>query len=187
MIEYIFPVPLFSEKLNLNVKDMTKYCLDFKKKASSVSVSNIGGWQSPSLEGEHKPLNDLFKSILDASEKYCEIIQYKHPLKIGALWVNINRYKDYNTDHIHPHSVASGVFYVKAKSGDLIFKHPLSKVMEYDWPLSTLESYNRSNCPNWEIPPVNNQLLIFPGWLTHLVRPNLNKEDRISISFNLIR
>jgi len=187
MIEDLFPVSLYREELNLNTESIAKYCLDMKELFPSVVISNIGGWQSPNLGGKHRPLNDLFKSILDASEKYCEFIQYKYPLKIGELWVNINGYKDYNVDHIHPHSVASGIFYVKANSGDLIFQHPLGKVMEYDWPSSALESYNRFNCPNCKISPVNNQLLIFPGWLTHQVRPNLNKEDRISISFNLIR
>ena len=60
----LFPVPIHSEKFNLNVKEMAKYCLAMKKTTKSSNVSNKGGWQSPRLTGEHASLNDLFKEIL---------------------------------------------------------------------------------------------------------------------------
>ena len=65
----LFPIPIHSEKLNLNVKAMTRYCLALKKKIPSANRSHIGGWQSPHLTGEHSPLNDLFKAILRVGEQ----------------------------------------------------------------------------------------------------------------------
>ena len=157
----IFPIPIHSEELNLNVKAMAKYCLAMKKKVKSHNVSNKGGWQSPRLTGKHPPLNNLFKEILRAGGDYQKIIAYKDPLKILSLWININGYKDYNTSHIHHDSVISGSFY--------------------------LTEYNKYNGAAWAIKPIANQLLMFPGWLKHRVESNLGKEDRISISFNLGR
>jgi len=187
MIGTIFSIPILSKTLNLNLDEITRYCLEFKQNTPTVNISNIGGWQSSFLEGEHKHLNELFKCIMSAAEEYREVIQYKHPLKIKSLWININNYKDYNTEHAHQNTVASGVFYVKAKSGNLIFCNPAGNVMEYDWSRSNLNKYNSYNCSNIESIPENNKLLIFPGWLVHKVGPNLYKEDRISISFNLCR
>ena len=43
-----FPTFLWSRQLNLNLKDMKKYCLDYQKGATfSVKKSNKGGYQSP--------------------------------------------------------------------------------------------------------------------------------------------
>ena len=59
--------------------------------------------------------------------------------------------------------------------------------MEYDWCPDVIEKYNEHNSPNWMISPVENQLLLFPSWLSHRVEPNLTEGERISISFNLAR
>ena len=93
MIGTIFSIPILSKTLNLNLDEITKYCLEFKQNTPTVNISNIGGWQSSFLEGEHKHLNELFKCIMSAAEEYREVIQYKHPLKIKSLWININNYK----------------------------------------------------------------------------------------------
>ena len=188
MIEDLFSVPLYSEKLNLNTNIISKYCLSIKKTLNTSTVSNVGGWQSPLLTGEHKPLNILFISILNAAKRYQDTFQYKHPLILNSLWININQEKDYNIEHNHPNSVISGVYYVKANknSGDLVLSHPASISMEYDWSGKNLKKYNKYNSPMWKIPPVENRLILFPSWLLHSVRPNLNKnKNRISISFNL--
>ena len=183
----IFPIPLHTEELNLNVKAMAKYCLAMKKKVKSQNVSNKGGWQSPRLTGEHPPLNDLFKEILRAGGDYQKIIAYRNPLKLLSLWININGYKDYNMSHIHHDSVISGSYYLKPSSSAIVFEHPCAAIMEYDWAPSFLSEYNKYNSAGWTIKPTQNQLLMFPGWLKHRVEPNLGKGDRISISFNLGR
>lgn len=188
VIEDLFSVPLYSEELNLNTNIITKYCLSMKKTLNTSTISNIGGWQSSPLTGEHKPLNTLLISILNAAKRYQDTFQYKHPLVINTLWININKEKDYNLEHNHPNSVISGVYYVKAHkdSGDLVLSHPASIAMEYDWSGKNLKKYNKYNSPMWKIPPIENRLLLFPSWLLHSVRPNLNKnKNRISISFNL--
>ena len=187
MIQSLFPIPFYSKKLNLNVAELVKYCLNVKRKNPGIELSNVGGWHSPSLKGEPSPLKVLFKSILRAGEEYREAIQYRHPLRINPLWININGYKDYNQEHIHNNCVASGVYYIQAESGDLVLSHPAGNIMVYDWSDYNLKSQNCYNSAKWNLPPINNQLYIFPGWLSHTVKANLSKKDRISISFNLTR
>jgi len=187
-VKEIFSVPLYSEQLNLNTDTISQYCLEMKKGISSSTISNIGGWQSPPLKGEHKPLDTLLISILNTAKCYQDTFQYKHLLKINTMWVNINGYKDYNLEHHHTNTVIAGVYYVKAykNSGDLVFSNPATIAMEYDWPGNNLKEFNKYNSATWIIPPIENRLLLFPAWLRHSVRPNLNKkQERISISFNL--
>ena len=193
MIEDLFPVALDHEQLNLNTERMAKYCLDMQKVFPGVVVSNNGGWQSPPLKGRHEPLEVLFSSIHKHAKIYQEILKFKHPLQINPLWININGYKDYNIEHIHPHAVASGVFYIKIppldkNDGALKFVHPLGQFLEYDWPYDSVSEPNKYNTNRWFIPPKVNQLLLFPGWINHTVTPHhVKDEDRISISFNLTR
>ena len=190
MIEDLFSVPLYSEQLNLNTHILSKYCVEMKKVVSSSNMSNIGGWQSPPLQGEHKPLDTLSISILNGARDYQGTFQYKNPLRINNMWVNINGYKDYNLEHHHSNAVISGVYYVKVpkNSGDLVFSHPATLGLQYDWGENNLKEFNRYNAATWIIPPIENRMFLFPGWLRHSVRPNLNKDqERISISFNLTR
>ena len=191
MIEDLFPVPLYHEQLNLDTDAIANYCLDLKKNTPGVEASNVGGWQSPLLTGTPEPLKDLFTAIDTHAEKYQEVLQYKHPLKIDNLWANINGDKDYNVEHTHTNVVMAGVFYIQAppldkNDGALKFKHPLGQILEYDWPYNSLKETNRYNTTNWFVKPIVNQLLLFPGWINHTVVPHKNKdEERISISFNL--
>ena len=175
MIQELFPVALYREELNLNTTAIAKYCLDMKSVVPGVQLSNVGGWQSPKLTGQHEPLDTLFISISKAAQHYRDTIQYEHPLKINTLWVNINREKDYNLEHNHPNSVVSGVYYVKAqkKDGDLVLAHPASLLMAYDWHESDVKEFNKYNSAVWIIPPIENRLLLFPSWLRHSVKPNL--------------
>ena len=59
--------------------------------------------------------------------------------------------------------------------------------MDYEWGHGAIEDYNECNSAVWNINPSENDLLLFPGWLSHRVEPNLTKKNRISISFNLGR
>jgi uncharacterized protein (TIGR02466 family) len=183
----LFSVPIHKRKLNLNLDEMVKYCLSIKRKTKSVNISNQGGWQSPPLQGDHLVLNSLFIEILKAAEQYRKIISYKYPLKLVNLWINVNGYKDYNVEHIHANSVLSGAFYLTSNNSDIVFINPSSKFINYEWGNNVIENYNEYNSPVWSIKPLENDLLLFPSWLSHRVEPNLSKKNRISISFNLAR
>jgi uncharacterized protein (TIGR02466 family) len=94
------------------------------------------------------------------------------------MWFNINKKNDSNSSHFHPFSVYSGVYYLKAPEncGNIIFEAPNLDLLHY---------YNSGEGGIYSLPPVENTLYIFPGWLKHFVQPNQNEEeDRISISFN---
>tara|TARA_R100001082_G_scaffold28639_1_gene14382 strand:+ start:359 stop:922 length:564 start_codon:yes stop_codon:yes gene_type:complete len=184
----IFSAPIYSKILNLETKKLREYCIYLKENIDSVNISNRGGWQSPSLEEEDHPvLNNLISEIYKSGEKYRETISYKYPLKIENMWINVNGNKDYNVQHIHHYCVVSGVYYLTSNNSNIVFINPAAPHMEYDWCSDVIEKYNEHNSPSWMVPPVENQLLLFPSWLSHRVEPNLTEGERISISFNLAR
>jgi len=183
----LFSTSVYTEKLDLNVDKIIKYCLSLKKQQKGLQVSNQGGWHSNIL-GENIPeLNPLFNKVLKAANNYKEIISYKHPLKISASWVMINGYKDYNVEHMHPNSVLSGAYYLTTDNSNIVFINPSSEAMGYTFSHNDIEKYNEFNSNVYRVKPSANDLLIFPSWLKHRVGPNLTKKNRICISFNIKR
>ena len=184
----IFKTPLYYKDLELNTKSMRDYCLSFKDKNKSVIKSNVGGWQSDNLVGEHLLLNDLFLEIEKYSNLFANEIGLKNNLKLINTWININNYKDHNQNHIHPNCLLSGVYYVQTPKdcGNIEFITSDFDLRSYDWNKETVIDENNYTVPSWIMPAVENRLYLFPNWLIHCVNPNLNsKKERISISFNL--
>ncbi len=55
------------------------------------------------------------------------------------------------------------------------------------WPDYKIEKFNVYNSLWRKVPPIKNNLIIFPAFLNHFVSPNMNKnKKRISISFNIV-
>jgi hypothetical protein len=87
-------------------------------------------------------------------------------LKVTEKWALFHRPFESTNSHKHPESSFGFVYYVQALpgAGNLVF--------EFD------------NI-NTVIPPVENNLLIFPGWCMHKVTRNLSDNTRISLSGNI--
>ena len=78
MIHNLFSVPIYLEKLNLNNKKILNHCLKQKKHLKTAFKSNIGGWQSPSLNGRHQPLEKLITEILTMGETFRKNLNFKN-------------------------------------------------------------------------------------------------------------
>ena len=194
MIIEPFKVPIYSKELELDNKALASYCLNNRKSNKGRVLSNDGGWQSKNLYtylsgGKYpKEISELCTDILTVAKEFASSIDLIDKLEIDNMWANINGYKDYNLPHKHPNCVLSGVYYVKVPkdSGYINFVNPAAETMQYDWNVYTLKEYNNYNSANWALEAKVGTLYLFPGWLYHYVKQNLNKtEERISFSFNV--
>ncbi len=144
--------------------------------------TNYGGWQSNSLSDLNYPFIDLFKKIQGCINEVKEKLQIKKKLELKNYWMNVNSYGSFNRPHYHPHCVLSGVYYVNVpkNSGNICFEQFVDVGSIYE----DIFINNNYNSSLWYYKPTENMCLIFPSYLKHYVEPNLNKEERISISFN---
>ena len=46
MIEEVFKVPIYKQKLKLDLKTIETFCTDLSLKDKGKTISNAGGWQS---------------------------------------------------------------------------------------------------------------------------------------------
>ena len=183
MINNLFTCPVYESQLDLDSKAISLNCLDIKHKSNGVIKSNLTGWQSSNVQDKI----NIVDKIMEHVNIFNKDLKIKKTLSIENMWININNYKDYNIEHTHPGSILSGVYYsqVSDNSGNLVFIHPAKDVMVYDWDNCDWQEYNKYSSSWWFTPSIN-KLFLFPSWLKHYVMPNLNQEERISISFNVI-
>ena len=108
-------------------------------------------------------------------------------------WANINRFGDYHDFHNHPHAYLSGTYYVqlptvmeKLETRDDV--RP-GRITFYD-PRGAVNMTAIKGDPNIEpehtVEPRPGMILLWPAFVNHFVHPNLSKQMRISVSFNVM-
>jgi uncharacterized protein (TIGR02466 family) len=188
-LSYVFSSFVVSDTLtSIDNAELKKYAYDVKKSSPGVVRSNFYGWQSGALIKPNPEIQKLVNEILSRAESVKTECGLKSSARtfINHLWININPKSGFNRPHIHTDCVMSGAYYVSVgpKKGDILFKNPASN-LQYHLQDQFVDNYNSVSSANWTITPKEGQLLLFPAWLEHYVEPNLNDEDRISISFNI--
>jgi len=186
MITDIFKTSLYTTTLDqLDNNAMSDYCLQYSKSVPSVTVSNQSGYQSPRLTGEHAPLNEMFKEIDYTTNAFAQRLGLRMPTFIDSVWININKPGATNMEHRHPKTMLSGVFYLKVpqNSGRIVFTNPISN-FDMIWTDDYIDNYTPYNSECHYHMPINNELILFPSWLSHKVEKNNSDSDRVSLAFN---
>lgn len=165
----LIPLPppnLFITNYKLDIKSMISKLYQLKETDPGIKFSNIGGWQNSQQLDQFKeflPLTNLVKNIV--KENLNKNISFNNT----GIWGNISSTTHYNDIHTHGAGIGefSGVYYLQVfpNSGNIIF-------------------YDDLHLNKIEYTPTVGDLLIFPPYLPHLVQPNNNPKDRISIAFN---
>tara|TARA_B100000945_G_scaffold134019_1_gene107006 strand:+ start:180 stop:767 length:588 start_codon:yes stop_codon:yes gene_type:complete len=175
---HLFPTTVWETYLNLDLDELRREIYNFSKVTPTENLSNFGGYQGHCFG--YKPLTNAIKHNVPRCDD-----QELGDLFIST-WVNINNRGNYNSRHTHSNGInfLSGVYYVTVpkNSGNIVFFDPKSMIFSS---APDGEYYRRSTSEVCE--PKENMLLLFPSWLEHEVEQNNTDEDRISISFNLIR
>lgn len=186
-IDKWFSVPIWESTLKINNEELAKWAYSLKDKLPSVQKSNKGGWQCADLEDPPQSFLDVKQFITDILVDVHTSMGLKKEYKsyITHTWLNINPPTSYNSKHLHPRSLFSGVYYISVPEGDcgnIIFeREPL--MLSY-LPNYIVEQWNDMTSGTATYVPKEGKLLIFPSWLLHWVEANNTDRDRISLSFN---
>jgi len=168
-----------SQKINFN-DDILSYAKGLKEKGKGVIKSNRGGWQSDLLDNE----DDITLPLKNTIDEVCKSLNLNiKKTTIKQMWININQENDFNIIHQHGHYHISGTYYVKTSKncGRIVFKdHRTSAVS------NQLFNVKYSNFEFFYLQPEEGLLSLWPSFLEHFVEPNRSKEERISISFDVI-
>ena len=108
-------------------------------------------------------------------------------------WANVNRFGDYHDYHNHPHAYLSGTYYVQVPSrmeklktrndvrpGQITLYDPRGAVN-----MNAIKGDPYVE-PEYTIEPKPGMILLWPAFVNHFVHPNLSKQLRVSVSFNVM-
>jgi uncharacterized protein (TIGR02466 family) len=186
--EGFFPTIIYAEDFKLNTDELAQNIINWSNQDKGVIKTNVNGWHSETdmhKKPEYKLLVDeLFKMVYQVFNE--EWLDGK--VTLGNMWANINPTGGYNRPHVHPNSLFSGVYYVKApsNSGRLVCNDPRPGIQ------TCMPNRKKGQPPKhlWRevhLQPKENRAIVFPAWLWHQVEPNESNEPRISVSFNFIQ
>jgi uncharacterized protein (TIGR02466 family) len=132
--------------------------------------------------------SEIYAEILQSFEDYSlNYLKINSKFKCVCSWAVLGERGSITSNHLHPNSVFSGIYYVKSNkdNGDLLFSVPqthntfCNSVIE----LQPFE-FNTLNSKTWKITPNTGDIFIFPSHMYHGVSENKSDEIRCCISFN---
>ena len=188
--ELYFPTPIYIADIKhptLN-QELERDIISWSNRDKGMIRTNIKGWHSDTNMNELPEYAKLVDMLYSAQRTIYDQEYYESEPFLGNMWANINPPGGSNRAHIHPNSLWSGVYYVKApqNSGQLKIEDPrsvalMSRPRQKDVPKP--DRLLREH--HYE--PKTGRLIMFPSWLNHCVDPNNSNDIRISVSFNFLQ
>ncbi|MHA1529427.1 MAG: TIGR02466 family protein [Alphaproteobacteria bacterium] len=169
-----------------------------ESEVASVSHSNWGGWQSPTdfpewcgPEGETVlgMAQNLARGLTADRQGGAPDLRWR----LNA-WANVNRLGQGNEFHTHPGAYWSATYYVRdggasdnpELGGEFEIQDPRGVAPAMLAPMLAFRTAGgQSVGANETIVPRAGNLVMFPSWLSHGVRPYHGQDVRISIAVNL--
>ena len=185
--EEFFPTIFYAKDIKLDNDMLATYFLNLSKQDPGVHKTNVKGWHSKNLDHSQTEIQPLLKELFDMQKEiYQEEMLDREPL-LGNIWANLNPSGGYNKTHMHPNSLWSGVYYIKApkNSGKLVCNDPRPGV-QIKMPVRKEGTMPQSLWREVFIEPQSGRVIMFPSWIWHYVEPNESNDIRISMSFNFI-
>ena len=181
----LFPSPVYFTKRDTNL-DSTEI-----KDIEDIIKEGFGNYGNKQYSDNTYIFNNKLKKLKQFCEQQIKIyveqvISPKEELDfyITQSWLNITKPGESHHTHFHSNSIISGVFYVSTEDNDNIMMTDLNLKLKQFFHFPPKE-YNIWNSSTWNFLAKNNELILFPSWLTHQVNSNeKGTTDRISISFN---
>ena len=189
--EYHFPTSVYIKDLP-NAVELNRYLekkiVQWSRQDKGVSKTNAGGWHSKTDMNLKEEYNVLTKELFAMQDEIYKKEYLTMKPVCGNMWANVNYPKCYNRPHIHPNSLFSGVYWVKApqNSGNFMIYDPRPGI-QMAMPNRKQEKLPPELWREVHYEPVAGRCIMFPSWLWHEVKPNKSNEARISVSFNFLQ
>lgn len=187
MIEYWWPQEVgFYDNPKHNELNLIDYCYEIQAKTESGGKGWISKETYNTSDGAYElHLDSRFKQLNDWINKsitlYIQETKIDFKPKEYQSWFNIYKKGDYQEVHVHPNSILSAVYFLKAgeKSSSLVLHPPFQDqrdISKTDGSMGTTTTIKYN--------PIPGRLVVFRSYLPHCVGKHQDDEDRITIAYN---
>lgn len=131
-----------------------------------------------------KETESVVEFIENCAREYWKENQYYEDLDpfVLQMWANSTPKGGSVSSHLHGSIPFTGVLYVDAspEQGNLIVENPNDTVL-----MSQPISPNAQQLMEYEVEVNTGDLVLFPGWMKHRVKPNTTDKPRLILGFNI--
>ncbi len=202
----LFETPIVSAHFDNSaafLNDLKNVILQNKEEyKTGLARSNVGGWHSDTnmMEWGGLAAKELSERIIALTHKtsfFPDTTADKINWKI-QMWANVTSKGGFNHLHVHPGNIWSAVMYVdmggndetgdniEGVGGEFYFEDPRFPATSMHHPgFKIIGMDNKPQSVQPELRPKRGDVLMFPSWLKHGVRPYNGNKERISIAINL--
>ena len=185
----LFPIPIYIANYPNDTSAMVKY---FDSQEFNEATDGYGHISKNSYIIDNPICDDLRRFV-----RAC-MLDYGRSLHRYALddivftqsWLTIKDTNMFHKAHTHPNTLISSVFYFEIKEGDppICFSYKAGGNRRSHIEPSLLDDYKQHPFSQNEYyyHPKENDLVIFPSYLSHGVPPNPNKKFRKSLGINAL-
>ena len=178
-IVHLFPTTIYSTEYQDSMEEEKKFINNLEydqsgdgsgnKKSKDTYVLN-----KPELSRINAFIKGRLKDFLENGMKV------KNELVITQSWVNQSEKGTKHTEHHHPNSMISGVFYfTKTEDTPIVFLKRDNWGIAFDF-----DTISKENARSAVFKATPGALIMFPSSLNHAVPMNMSDDIRISLSFN---
>lgn len=130
---------------------------------------------------ETEPIIDFVEQCAKEYWEQCGYFQSLTPF-VYQMWANKTPKDGYIDSHLHGNMPFTAVLYVRAEEnqGNLFLENPLDTLLMTQ-PIGPNVPYPMGE----EITVRSGDLVMFPGYLKHSVRPNKSDKERLILAFNI--
>jgi uncharacterized protein (TIGR02466 family) len=200
-VRNLFPTPVailpLPDAVQINAA-LEARILEREKAVASVRHSNWGGWQSPAdfpdwCGPEGAAVLEIAQNIARGLTMDRRGQNQDMRWRLSA-WANVNRQGQGNEFHTHPGAYWSATYYVRdggasenpGVGGEFEIQDPRGVGPAMLAPMLAFRTAGGQSVGASEIVvPRAGNLVMFPSWLSHAVRPYHGTDVRISIALNL--
>ena len=134
---------------------------------------------------QDKGLINLKNFFVQKAEDYAKnILEVKDKIYLTQSWSTFCKPNATHHCHNHPNTFISVVYYVQCEKGLLCFDVRRSTIQENLNFEYTVDKYNIYNSQSWDLPVETGQIVLFPGHIFHMPRPNPSPTPKILIGGN---
>lgn len=194
-ISYRFSTPICSHELT-GFEDrqaaLIEHIHHLRETTEGIQSSNFDGWHSDRtlhLGDPGEAIQWLVRKVSIAMIKTLQKINNTEEgvdTRLREMWANINSSGNWNMPHMHAVKW-SGVIYVSGDAGEEDAADQKKNMPEGDTvflnPVPEAAYFGQPNSVPYRFKP--GTMLIFPGYLMHMVAPHKSDNERITIAFNV--
>lgn len=187
----LFPTPIMVRKYEHDITEITKFLDSFKMVGDLRQMYGTNSQDVYILD--HKELFPLKEFILESATNFAQQVlmhDYKE-YTTSISWISHKSPGEHHTQHVHPNSVISGVFYYGEfddNTPSLIFHKQIGGTNVSHIYSRYANGYQNSKYAqeSFEFKCSSNTLVLFPSYLTHSVPTNQTNKIRKSLAFNVV-